>query len=181
MKVMAANGNVSLRAHTDTLRILADQQVEVLSVNDEIQIMAPQHIEFVGGQSGLVLQGGDITFACPGQWSAKGSMQAFLGGGGSSAQLAGLPDARVGELPRWLELELRGWEAKALPNVPYVVTFADGSKREGTLDANGFAHLDGIPKGMTHKVVYQNPPVSADPAPYTLDDLSKSIRAFLNA
>jgi type VI secretion system secreted protein VgrG len=61
----------------------------------------------------------------------------------------------------------------------YVVTFADGSKRHGTLDAKGFARLDGIPKGLEHKVEYQNPPTSVDPEPYTLDDLAKSIKAYL--
>jgi type VI secretion system secreted protein VgrG len=93
--------------------------------------------------------------------------------------LVGLPDARVGEQPRWLELELRGWEAAPLSNVPYEVTFSDGSKRQGTLDAKGFAHLDGIPKGVEHKVEYKNPATAVDPDPYTLGDLAKSIKAYL--
>jgi type VI secretion system secreted protein VgrG len=66
-----------------------------------------------------------------------------------------------------------------MPNVPYEVTFSDGSKRHGTLDGNGFARLDGIPKGVEHQVVYKNPPSSVDPDPYTLSDLAKSIKAYL--
>ena len=108
-------------------------------------------------------------------------MHEWASGGSQAAQLTGLPEARVGEQPRWLELELRGWDASPLINVPYEVTFSDGSKRQGTLNTQGFAHLDGIPKGVEHKVEYKNPPTSVDPDPYTLSDLAKSIKAFLGA
>jgi type VI secretion system secreted protein VgrG len=126
-----------------------------------------------------VLSGGDITFMCPGQWSAKGSAQAFLGGGGTGAQPNALPVGLAGEAPNWLDLELRGWEAAPLKNIPYTVTFADGSKRQGTLDDKGYASLTGVPKKGVHKVEYKNPPTAEDPKPYSLDDLAKSIKAYL--
>jgi type VI secretion system secreted protein VgrG len=128
-----------------------------------------------------VIKGGDITFTCPGTWTVKAAAHDWSGGGSQAAQLTGLPDARVGQQPRWLELELRGWEAAPLAGTPYTVNFSDGSKRSGTLDANGFAHLDGIPEGVEHKVMYQNPPTTKDPEPYSLSDLAKSIKAFIGA
>lgn len=179
IKAIAANGPLSLRAHTDSQQIWADQDLTVQSTTDEIRIQAKDSITLTAGSSQVKLQGGNVTFTCPGTWTVKGASHAWSGGGSRAAQLTGLPDAKVGEQPRWLELELRGWEATPLSHVPYEVTFSDGSKRHGTLDANGFAHLDGIPKGLDHKVAYKNPATTVDPDPYTLSDLATSIKTYL--
>jgi uncharacterized protein (DUF2345 family) len=77
---MAANGPVSLRAHTDALSILADQSVTITSVNDEIRIGANQQIQLVAGQSAITLNGGDIDFTTPGAFTVHGATHAFLGG-----------------------------------------------------------------------------------------------------
>ncbi len=87
----AANGPVSLQAHTDTLQILADQDITVISVNDEVTISAKNRIELVAGQSSIVLDGGNIDFNCPGKWEVKASAHAFLGGGSQAAGLPSLP------------------------------------------------------------------------------------------
>ncbi len=91
----AANGPVSLQAHTDTLQILADQDITVISVNDEVTISAKNRIELVAGQSSIVLDGGNIDFNCPGKWEVKASAHAFLGGGSQVAGLPRLPDTRA--------------------------------------------------------------------------------------
>ena len=67
IKAIAANGPVSLRAHTDELKILADKDVTVVSVNGEIRINAKSRIEIVAGQSSLVLDDANITFTTPGE------------------------------------------------------------------------------------------------------------------
>ncbi|MCH2242181.1 MAG: DUF2345 domain-containing protein, partial [Aquabacterium sp.] len=181
MKLIAANGPWSLRAHTGALDVQAEQELTLTSVGDEIHAAAQGRIVLTAGSSRVVLDGGNITFTCPGTFTVKAASHAFEGGGSAAAQIPGLPQARLGELPRWLELELRGWEAAPLANVPYTVKFSDGSTRHGTLDEKGFAHLDGVPPGVEHQVIYQNPPLSADPEPYTLDDLAQSIKAFIGA
>ena len=88
LQAIAGKGSMSLRAHTDELKVLADQQVEVISVNDEIRIQAQSRVEMVGGQSSLVLDVGDITFTCPGQWSAKGAIKTFSGGESEDSRAA---------------------------------------------------------------------------------------------
>jgi type VI secretion system secreted protein VgrG len=95
-KAFAANGPVSLRAHTDALQIWADKDVTIISVNDEIRISAKSKIEVVGGQSSMVLEGGNVTFSCPGTFEVKGTTHNFLGGGSKAAALPALP---VGLLP----------------------------------------------------------------------------------
>ncbi|MCY7314788.1 MAG: type VI secretion system tip protein VgrG, partial [Rubrivivax sp.] len=85
VQAYAANGPVSIRAHTDELQIWADQAVTVISVNDEVRIQAQTKIELVGGQARLVLDGQNITFSCPGQFEVRSSTHAFLPGGSEGA------------------------------------------------------------------------------------------------
>jgi type VI secretion system secreted protein VgrG len=72
---------VSLRAHTDELKLLADQSVTITSVNDEIRISANSKIELIAGQSGITLEGGNITVTTPGSFAVKGATHGFLGAG----------------------------------------------------------------------------------------------------
>jgi type VI secretion system secreted protein VgrG len=81
LQVKAANGPVSLRAHTDELKLLADQSVTITSVNDEIRISANSKIELIAGQSGITLEGGNITVTTPGSFAVKGATHGFLGAG----------------------------------------------------------------------------------------------------
>jgi type VI secretion system secreted protein VgrG len=95
IQAIAGNGPVSLQAHTDKLEILADGAVTVISVNDSIEIKARQKIVLQAGQAAVILEGGDITFACPGTFSVKGGQHLFDGGGGKAAELAPLPEGKV--------------------------------------------------------------------------------------
>jgi type VI secretion system secreted protein VgrG len=91
IQAIAGNGPVSLQAHTDGLEILADKEVVVISVNDSIEIKAKQKIVLQAGQSSITLEGGNITFACPGEFSVKGSQHIFDAGASRPALLPGLP------------------------------------------------------------------------------------------
>jgi len=82
IQVIAANGPVSLQAHTDQLEILADKELTVISVNDGIEVKAAKKIVLQAGQASVTLEGGDIKFACPGTFSVKGAQHPFVGGGG---------------------------------------------------------------------------------------------------
>ncbi|QID19237.1 type VI secretion system tip protein VgrG [Nitrogeniibacter mangrovi] len=181
IKSIAAAGSHTIQAHTDEMEILADESVTVTSSNDEIHILAKDTIVLKAGQSSVTLKGGDITFACPGTFSVKGAGNAFEGPGRVPAKVDDLPTGRIGREPNWLDLELRGWEAQPIKHTRYLVTFADGSSRRGTLDANGYAHLEDVPEGGKHTVEYENPDISRDPEPYSFDDLKASIKAFIGA
>ena len=91
VKAFAANGAVSLRAHTDALQILADKDVTVISVNDEIRISAQTKIEIIAGQSSITLEGSNIEFKTPGAFTVKGSGHAFLGGSSGAVSAQALP------------------------------------------------------------------------------------------
>lgn len=91
IQAIAGNGPVSLQAHTDALEILADKEVVVVSAHDSIEIKAKQKIVLQAGQSSITLEGTNITFACPGEFSVKGSQHIFDGGAARPALLPGLP------------------------------------------------------------------------------------------
>jgi type VI secretion system secreted protein VgrG len=96
---IAANGPLSLQAHTDQLEILADQEVTVLSASDKIEIKANRKITLQAGQSSVTLEDGNITFACPGNFTVKGGQHAFGGAGSKPAELPDLPDGQVAVVP----------------------------------------------------------------------------------
>jgi type VI secretion system secreted protein VgrG len=87
IQAFAGNGPLSLQAHTDQLEILADKSITVISVNDAIEIKAKEKIVIQAGQSAITLEGGNIRFACPGNFTVKGGQHTFDGGGRVGANL----------------------------------------------------------------------------------------------
>ncbi|RZA30504.1 MAG: type VI secretion system tip protein VgrG, partial [Lysobacteraceae bacterium] len=111
IQAIAANGPVSLQAHTDGLEILADKEITVISVNDCIEIMAKEKIVLQAGESSITLEGGDITFACPGTFSVKGGQHVFDKGGRQTANLQNLPGELSEEAHNWISLHYLDAEA----------------------------------------------------------------------
>ncbi|MEA5175703.1 DUF2345 domain-containing protein, partial [Xanthomonas fragariae] len=58
-------------------------------------VLAQQKIVLQAGQTRLTLEGGDITFACPGQFTVKASRHPFLGGESGTALIDKLPQGTV--------------------------------------------------------------------------------------
>ncbi|KPY23439.1 Rhs element Vgr protein [Pseudomonas syringae pv. philadelphi] len=59
--------------------------------------------------------------------------------------------------PTWLELNLHYDNLEPVPGASYHVDFADGSKREGVLDDDGFARLENVPQGLAKIYYGENP------------------------
>lgn len=147
LQMKAANGPVSLRAHTDTLQLLANKDIQILSVNSEITVSAQSKIELIGADSGITLDGGNITFTTPGTWNAKGSLKELTGGASGSAPRPALPVGSLKLPPEDVELHFHYDDLSPVASAPYKITFADGSTRQGTLDAQGYALEKAVPKG----------------------------------
>jgi type VI secretion system secreted protein VgrG len=147
IKAFAANGAVSLRAHTDALQIWADKEVTVISVNDEIRISAQSKIELIAGQSAITLEGSNIEFKTPGAFTVKGSSHAFLGGGGNAAELPSLPFDLTQLTPQSLVNTHSYHDAEGLKSARYVAKLGDGSQRSGSTNAAGRLQLDKVPPG----------------------------------
>ena len=140
IKAFAANGPVSLQAHTDQLEILADQAIKVISVADAIDIKASQKIVLQAGQSSITLEGGDITFRCPGNFTARGGQHVFSGGASAAAALPPLPDSRLKLFDEGFVLKDRD-TGELMPRQPYRVKRADGSYETGMTDEKGLTHI----------------------------------------
>ncbi|TFW18575.1 type VI secretion system Vgr family protein [Duganella callida] len=141
IQAIAANGPVSLQAHTDQLEILADQAVKVISVNDSIEIKASHKIVLQAGQSSITLEGGDITFACPGNFTVKGGQHLFDGGGKMEASFAPLPSSVVAQFKRKVRLT-DATTGLPLAETPYFMRLQSGQIYHGITDQDG--HTDVI-------------------------------------
>ncbi|GAA5165039.1 type VI secretion system Vgr family protein [Viridibacterium curvum] len=95
IKAIAANSPLSIQSHDGPLEVLADQNVTVTSSNDEIHILASSKIVLQAGQSSITLEGANITFACPGNFTAKGASHVMAGGGSAAASLGALPTGQA--------------------------------------------------------------------------------------
>ncbi|UIN21253.1 type VI secretion system Vgr family protein [Herbaspirillum frisingense] len=124
IQAIAGNGPVSVQAHTDALEILADRDVIVKSVNDSIEIKASQKIVLQAGQSSVTLEGGDITFACPGTFSVKGTTHAFTGAASVSPDLPALPDSQYKLYDE--AFVVKDPQGNPLPDIPYRIKSSAG-------------------------------------------------------
>lgn len=167
IKLIAANGPVSLQAHTDQLEILADGEVTVISVNDSIEIAAKEKIVLQAGKSAITLNGGDIRFACPGNFSVKSSQHLFDRGANRSANLRNLPGKLGAEAKHWIALGYIDPEtAEGIPDVDYQIHFAGGPVLTGTLDKGGKALHENVDNKRVKKIVYvPRKPIKEPPHP----------------
>ena len=99
IQAITANAGLSLRAHTDAQQIWSEQDLTVQSTTDEVRIQASKSITLTAGQSQIVIEGGNISFTCPGTWTVKGASHDWLGGGSQAAQLTGMPSGTVSQSP----------------------------------------------------------------------------------
>jgi type VI secretion system secreted protein VgrG len=148
IQAIAGNGPVSLQAHTDQLEILADKAVVIASVNDCIEIKAKDKIVLQAGQSSITLEGGDITFACPGNFTVKGGKHVIDTGAANHTNLVPLPDQKletpvlIPDLPTASQLiVLTDSDGQLLKNRPYRIWMDDGKFLEGISDHNGATAL----------------------------------------
>ncbi|WP_020654003.1 type VI secretion system Vgr family protein [Massilia niastensis] len=156
IQAIAANGPVSLQAHTDQLEILADQEITVISVNDRIEIKAREKIVLQAGQSAITLEGGNITFACPGKFTVKGGQHVFDKGARKAADLRSLPGEPEEEAQHWIALNYVDAElGEGIPDAEYEIHFKGGPVISGTLDKDGKALHENIADKPVAKVIYK--------------------------
>ena len=161
IRSIAASGNQTVQAHTDAMEILADQSVSITSSNDEIHVLAKDRIVLQAGQSSVTLQGGDITFACPGTFSVKGAGHAFEGPAKNPVAAAHLPSDKVSIPPENVEFRYAYHDGEPVKGAEYSAYLSDGSTRHGRLDEQGYMHLENVnPGGVEIRV-------GSDIRPYT--------------
>ena len=98
----------------------------------------------------MTLEGGNITFACPGNFSVKGGIHSFDRGFGTIQNLAALPESsselaaatQPFTVPKFSSLiVLADTDGNLLKNRPYRIWRKDGSCLDGVTDTNGATQL----------------------------------------
>jgi type VI secretion system secreted protein VgrG len=178
LEAVAANGPLSLQAHTDQLELLADKDVTVVSVNDSIFINAKSSIVLKAGQSSITLQGANITMACPGTFSVKGSGLSLDAGARGEAQLPVL-SGDLAQMENWIEVNHRDADSAAMASQGYKIFFEGGAVVSGKLDTNGHARHDGVP-AKALRVEYEPRTPGKDESWDKLDKLVAAANSRLN-
>ncbi len=139
-QVFAANGSLSLRAHTDALEILAEGDVTTVSANDEIIITASKRIEMIGGDSKVVLDGGNIDFVTSGAFTVKAASHAWAGGASNGANLLPLPSGAVSLYKQKFRI-VDQQTGEPLSEMPFFIRLDGGLVAHGTTDKDGFTDV----------------------------------------
>ncbi|WP_269791103.1 type VI secretion system tip protein TssI/VgrG [Stenotrophomonas sp. Iso1] len=79
VRLIAANGPVSLQANDGELEILAEQALTFTATDTRIDVLAQTKVVLQAGNSAITLEGGNITFSCPGEFKVKASEHPFKG------------------------------------------------------------------------------------------------------
>jgi len=96
---VAGNGMVDVQAQADAIHVQARQSLRASSAQGVVEVEAGKvvHIATSGGAS-ITLEGGNITFACPGVITVHAGTKSFLG-----------PAQFKTELPNWSQSDTSSW------------------------------------------------------------------------
>ncbi|WP_311971593.1 type VI secretion system tip protein TssI/VgrG [Pseudomonas baltica] len=145
----------------DSQLINAGREIH-LKAGDTLVIEAEDELTVQAGGSFIKLDASGVTvMSATTKANAGGAPGMGTGIGLLTAVLPLAADADpAGELLKtatanttWLELNLHDRKLLPVGNAPYRVEFSDGSIKAGTLDADGFARIEGVPPGSV-KVHY---------------------------
>jgi type VI secretion system VgrG family protein len=145
IRLHAASGKVSSQSQSGATRLTADKLVTVASVGASVNVAAREHVLLTAQGAYLKLEGGNIQLHGPGKVEFKASMKELAGPESASPELPALP--HPDRIDSDIELNFQYDDLDGIPNAPYIVTFADGTVRKGTLDDKGHAVLKNVPPG----------------------------------
>ena len=135
LTLIAGAGNTELQAQAGTLQIAAREQITIQSQNAHIDWAAAKKITLAtAGGASIVIEGGNITFACPGTITVKASAKRFEGPSNVAYEMNAMPG------PGRFDEEIRVfWPVggKPVANQAFEVLRGDGSRVHGKTDASG--------------------------------------------
>lgn len=175
IRLHAASGKVSSQSQTGATHFAADQGITVASVTKGVTVAAKKHVLLTVQGAYIKLSGGNIEVHGPGTMAFKASSKELAGAGSAAAELPALP--HPANVANSIELNFQYDDLEAVPHAPYIVTFANGAVRKGTLDEKGHAVLTNVPPGE-YTVEFGEDPRDWSPPPEPEPDYKKpDIRA----
>ncbi|MGF6633811.1 DUF2345 domain-containing protein [Paraburkholderia sp. MM6662-R1] len=95
INLTAAKGKFTASALTDGMDLFAQKQLRVASESADVQVSARSKITLNCGGASVVMEGGDITFHCPGAYTIKAASFTFVGPDNVPTQLPSLPKSSL--------------------------------------------------------------------------------------
>ena len=153
LQLIAAKDAIDIQAQAGTVSVQARDDVNIISANAHIDWAAAKSISLsTAGGANITIDGGNITVQCPGKITIHAGKKSFSGGERNSYTMPHLPRGE----PTPSDMEFRHFTewGEAIAGRSFIAKLSDGSVRKGTLDAEGFARLSGVPAGVTAIVKY---------------------------
>jgi type VI secretion system secreted protein VgrG len=95
INLVAAKGKLTASALTDGMDLFAQKQLRIASESADVQVSAKSKITLNSGGASLVIEGGNMTFHCPGAFTIKAGSFTFVGPDNVPAMLPSLPGSNL--------------------------------------------------------------------------------------
>ena len=95
LKFIAAKGKVLMAALTDGMDLFAQKQLRVASESADVEVSAKTKLTLNCCGASVVLEGGNITFHCPGAYTIKAASFTFVGPDTVATTLPSLPKSSL--------------------------------------------------------------------------------------
>jgi type VI secretion system secreted protein VgrG len=161
IKFYAGQGDIDLQAQADSMTFAAKDILKMVSVNSHVDMAAAKSITLcVEGGASLTIEGGNITFACPGMLSIKASAKNFSGPGGpldaplpvfQRADLALKETPPEGQVAFSVQ-HIPGPSPMLFAGQPYTLLKNGAEIKNGLFDDYGRLTIDKAEKGARYQV-----------------------------
>jgi type VI secretion system secreted protein VgrG len=137
IQLYAGQGDVQLQAQSDEMTLAARDLVRLISTNSHVDFAAAKSIVIcTDGGASLTIEGGNITFACPGTISIKGASKSFAGPEKAGYVLPQMPQSKLPTTFGQHAL-LSTHDGYVMRNRAYRLHINGGKVVEGITDSNG--------------------------------------------
>ncbi|WP_005031986.1 type VI secretion system Vgr family protein [Holophaga foetida] len=106
IKAIAGKGNVDIQAHEGKIGVVADQDVQIVSANNSVEVLAKTSIRLAAGGCELLLKDGKLTLKMPGNLEIHAAGMKLMGPDTPSTPLPQLPKDELSSLPDELKRNL---------------------------------------------------------------------------
>ncbi|MBN9408785.1 MAG: type VI secretion system tip protein VgrG [Burkholderiales bacterium] len=136
MRLVTSNGDLELQAQNARLLMTAQQQVEIASLDDWLELKARKGIRLTVGSTCLEVTPQGFDLLTLGHFTVNAEQHALNGPKGRAAHLNEMPDARFDD-----KYQLVDRAGAPIANSRWRATRSDGSVLEGATDANGYIDI----------------------------------------
>ena len=166
MKLVAASADIDITALKDSVNILA--KLNITHTANRITITAKEEVVINGGTSFSRWNAAGIVHGTRGIWREHAMQHSLVPGISEGTrplpQTVQLPPGQLDLYHQYVKAD--GGRKQGVRQGEYTVVDADGGVHEGTLDANGFASVSGLPMGMASITYGKDPRDPWDDASY---------------